>query len=52
MIQDINCSGADKIFNRLVKYGDKEKLNHQKNKAIKIAKILNDDKWLKTLYQI
>lgn len=51
-IQDINCSGADKIFNRLMKYGDKKKLNRQKKKAVKIAKILNDDKWLETLYQI
>lgn len=51
-IQDINCSGADRIFNRLLKYGDKDELNRQKNKAVKIAEILNDDKWLETLYRI
>lgn len=51
-IQDINCSGADKIFNRLLKYGNKDKLNRQKNKAVKIAEILNADKWLETLYRI
>lgn len=51
-IKNINCSGADKIFNRLEKYTDKESLEHEKEKAIKIAKTLNDDKWLDTLYQI
>lgn len=51
-IQDINCKGADRIFNRLLKYGDKDELNRQKNKAVKIAEILNDDKWLETLYRI
>ena len=52
LLQDMNWAGADKIFNRLSKYNDKEKLNHEKNKAIKIAKILNDDDWLKILYKI
>ncbi len=51
-IQDINCSGADRIFNRLLKYGNKDELNRQKKKAVKIAKILNDDKWLETLQRI
>lgn len=51
-IKDINCKGADRIFNRLLKYSNKKKLNHEKNTAIKIAKILNDDKWLETLHKI
>lgn len=51
-IKDINCSGADKIFNRLKKYTDKESLEREKEKAIRIAKTLDDDKWLDTLYQI
>lgn len=51
-IKDMNYSGADRIFNRLLKYSNRKKLNHEKNTAIKIAKILHDDKWLETLYQI
>ncbi|MCM1132168.1 MAG: hypothetical protein NC340_01720 [Ruminococcus flavefaciens] len=51
-IRDIACSGADRIFNRLLEYGDKGELNCKKSKAVKIAEILNDDKWLETLYRI
>lgn len=51
-IQDINCSGADKIFDRLKKYTDTKSLEREKNKAVKIAQVLNNEEWLKTLYQI
>lgn len=51
-IHDMNCSGADIIFNRLKKYTDTKSLEREKNKAIKIAQVLNNEEWLKTLYQI
>lgn len=51
-LQDMNKAGTDKIFNRLRKYVNKEKLNYEKDKVIKIAKIVNDEEWLKNLYKI
>lgn len=51
-MQDMNWPGAPTIADRLDKYGDKETLNCEKNKAIKIAEILNDNEWLEILRQI
>lgn len=49
-LQDMNWPGAFIIADRLHKYCDEKTLNHEKNKAIKIARILNDYEWLKVLY--
>ncbi len=49
-LKNINCPGASIIADRLHNYCDGEKLSYEKNKAIKIARALNDDEWLKVLY--
>lgn len=51
-LSDMNRQGADVIFKRLNQYNDKEKLSHEKNKAVKTSEILNNDKWLETLCMI
>ena len=51
-MQDMNWPGASIILDRLHKFADTENLSREKNKAIKIARILKDNEWLKALYQI
>jgi hypothetical protein len=51
-LQDMNYNGAEIISERLKAFSDKDKLLHEKQKAVKIAKIIKDTEWLKNLEAI
>ncbi len=48
-LQDMNWPGAVIIADRLSAYADKQKLQHEKQKAVKIAEVLKDSEWLEWL---
>lgn len=51
-LQNMNWPGTVIIAQRLLEYKNKKSLGYAKNKAVKIAQILNDDVWLENLNEI
>lgn len=48
-LQDMNHPGAEIIAERLKVFSDKDKLQYEKQKAVRIAEIIGDEEWLYNL---
>ncbi len=47
-LQDMDCPGSEIIAERLRKYSNTENLEHERKKAVRIARILDDKEWLES----
>lgn len=51
-LQDMNWPGAERIAERLSRFKNSEVLNSEKEKAIRIAELSDDDEWLEWLRRV